>query len=315
MNKPVILIISNKFDFTTDYVCLELQARKTPYLRLNRDEFDQYRVTFDVNSGSITVEITGELFFFDEGTLIAVYYRAPAFLRDIYKPNLPKEEQLYRTQWTAFIKNLVFFEKILWVNNPVTTYKAENKLLQLKYAQKAGLPCPATVVTNNNDIGLEGEKNYIVKSLDTGILRIDDREAFIYSNVVTGDEVKASDLKLSPVILQEYMYPKTDVRVTVAGSKIYAVRILKDNQGIDGDWRREKNSVEFVPFTLPEDILSGCITLVNSLGLAFGAIDLIETNGTFYFLEINPTGEWAWLVDSAGLKIYEGICDCLEGKI
>jgi len=73
--------------------------------------------------------------------------------------------------------------------------------------------------------------------------------------------------------------------------------------------------VKYIPFNLPEAIEKKCIYLVRELGLSFGAIDLIESNTDFYFIEVNPTGEWAWLVETADLKIYEGIVDFLEGKI
>ncbi len=36
--------------------------------------------------------------------------------------------------------------------------------------------------------------------------------------------------------------------------------------------------------------------LMRMLGLAFGAIDLVETADGFLFLEINPTGEWGFLM-------------------
>jgi len=45
--------------------------------------------------------------------------------------------------------------------------------------------------------------------------------------------------------------------------------------------------------------------------LTFGGIDLIESCGKFYFIEVNPTGEWGWLVAAAKQNIYEGICDFL----
>jgi glutathione synthase/RimK-type ligase-like ATP-grasp enzyme len=36
--------------------------------------------------------------------------------------------------------------------------------------------------------------------------------------------------------------------------------------------------------------------LLEALGLNFGAIDLVESKGSYFFIEINPTGEWGWLV-------------------
>jgi glutathione synthase/RimK-type ligase-like ATP-grasp enzyme len=52
---------------------------------------------------------------------------------------------------------------------------------------------------------------------------------------------------------------------------------------------------------------------VNSLGLHFGAIDLIRTkNDGYTFLEINPNGQWAWLDIEMNLGIADAIIDQLK---
>jgi len=56
---------------------------------------------------------------------------------------------------------------------------------------------------------------------------------------------------------------------------------------------------------------------MKAMHLQFGAIDLAFCNDRYYFLEINPTGEWAWLVDAAKLPIDEEIATALieaEGR-
>jgi len=314
VNNVDILIISNSLDFTTDYVCLELDNRKAKYLRLNRDQFNKYQVVCDVGAGTITVEMDNVVYFISQPSLKAIYYRAPIYLRDNYKPGLDERQQLFRTQWTAFIRNLAIFEDIIWVNNPVATFKAENKILQLKYAYNVGFLCPKTVVTNTNAIDLQTNREYIVKSLDTAVLRIGDKEAFVYSNKMQESEIKNSLLELAPVIVQEYINPKIDVRVTVVGETVYTVRIFSKGKGVDGDWRKLKQDLDFIPFCLPPEIEQKCVDLIKLLGLSFGAIDLIESKSDYYFIEVNPTGEWAWLVETAKLKIYKGIVDFLEGK-
>jgi len=43
------------------------------------------------------------------------------------------------------------------------------------------------------------------------------------------------------------------------------------------------------------------------------AIDLIETpQGEFVFLEVNPSGQWGWIADLAGLPIPEAVADMLK---
>jgi glutathione synthase/RimK-type ligase-like ATP-grasp enzyme len=307
-----VLVVSTTSDYTSDYVCLELDQRKTNYLRINRDEFLNYTIIFDISSLILSVKINGETYIISEPRLKSIYYRAPIYLRDIYQPELPAQMQLFRTQWAAFVRNLTVFEKPLWINNPIATYKAENKILQLKYAQMVGLTCPSTYVTNTCPPSVINNIDYIVKSLDTAVLRIDGHEAFVYSNKISGKEIESAQLSLAPVIIQNYIQPKIDLRVTVIGESLYCVKILSDGQGVEGDWRQKKDHVEFIECQLPLDISQSCIDLVKSLGLCFGAIDLIQSNNAMYFLEINPTGEWGWLVQSAGLPIHKTICNYLE---
>lgn len=38
---------------------------------------------------------------------------------------------------------------------------------------------------------------------------------------------------------------------------------------------------------------------MRCLNLNFGAIDLIQRNEEFFFIEINPTGEWGWITNDS----------------
>jgi glutathione synthase/RimK-type ligase-like ATP-grasp enzyme len=65
------------------------------------------------------------------------------------------------------------------------------------------------------------------------------------------------------------------------------------------------------PHELPPELSSRCAELVASLGLEFGAIDLLlEPDGRYWFCEINPNGEWGWLQNS-GLPIAEALASRL----
>lgn len=315
MNEIEILIISNTLDFSTDYICLELDRRDAKYFRLNRDQFNSYKIELHLSTMSLDISSNGKEFYLSENSLKSVYFRAPTFLRDIYQHSIPPEEQLYRSQWAAFIRDLAIFENALWINHPVATYKAENKLLQLKYAGLLGLECPDTTIANFYSKENSSNTNLMIKSIDTGLLRIGDKEAFIYSNLVTSDELRDSYLSSSPIIIQPYLSPKIDLRITVVDNQVAAVKIVMGDKGVEGDWRKYKNQLDFVAFELPHKTKELCVNLVKSLGLTFGAIDMIQSNGKIYFIEINPTGEWGWLVDNSGLQIHKQISDCLQEGI
>ncbi len=310
MTKIKILVISDANDFTTDYVCVELKKRGLNYLRINRNNFNAYKINWDVNGNALTISINNKDYLIDK-SLNSVYYRAPTFLRETFSQSIAPEEQIYNSQWMAFIRNLISFEDALWMNNPVSTYKAENKIYQLLLAQKIGFKIPNTLVANNND-RINNTSLYAVKSIDTAIFKFRKQEGFFYTNIISGDNIRNYDLSLAPVTIQVALEPKLDYRVTVVGNKAFPVKILKGASGVYGDWRKHKNDVKFVFSELPTCITEYCVQLVSSMNLQFGGIDLIYYHNDYYFIELNPTGEWAWLKDAADLPIDREICNILS---
>jgi glutathione synthase/RimK-type ligase-like ATP-grasp enzyme len=55
--------------------------------------------------------------------------------------------------------------------------------------------------------------------------------------------------------------------------------------------------------------------LMSDMKLQFGAIDLALTqSGNYYFLEINPNGQWLWIEDKLGYPISQAVADWLVGN-
>lgn len=184
------------------------------------------------------------------------------------------------------------FDHAAWMNWPQDTYLAESKPYQLLIAHRCGFNIPNTLV--GNVVSNDTNEPIIVKSLDTVLLREGNDCLFTYSTLTEdiSEEASAS----APFMNQEYIKDKIDIRVTIIGNKLYAIRILADGHPIAGDWRiMPKESLQYVNIALPQSIAESCMALTQNLGLAFAAIDLLEREGNYYFLEVNPTGEWGWL--------------------
>jgi glutathione synthase/RimK-type ligase-like ATP-grasp enzyme len=102
----------------------------------------------------------------------------------------------------------------------------------------------------------------------------------------------------SELSVQEYVPKKVELRVTVIGSKTFAVEIhSQEHMDSKHDWRRgDPLQLRHKLVSLPSDVEAHCIELVSTMGLAFSAIDLIRTpEDKYIFLEINPNGQWAWI--------------------
>lgn len=308
MKCPKILLISNRFDFSTDFIAIELKKRNVDFIRINRDELKDYTIKFDPIQPEIIGEHKGYSFTISTKYLKSIYYRAPTFLRDIFQEGLTEEEQLIRTQWTAFVRSLCVFENIKWFNNPTYIYKAEIKPYQLFLANKLGIKIPKTIISNKTiDIGYE---NQAIKSIDTAIVSKGDEEGFVYTEIYKKNELIEKTYS-SPFFIQQGLVPKIDIRVTVIENNVIAIKITSDKD-IDNDWRRYKNELKYTIFELPKKVNDFCINYVKKLNLNFGAIDLIFHNNEYYFIEINPTGEWSWLQQNTGYGIDKIIVNTLN---
>jgi len=64
---------------------------------------------------------------------------------------------------------------------------------------------------------------------------------------------------------------------------------------------------------VPEPVRHGVRELLRGLGLRFAATDFVVTPaGEWYFLDLNPNGQWAWIEQETGLPICAAIADALS---
>ena len=314
-DRRIILLVSNSLDFATDYVVGRLLEHGHPYYRIDTDLLHEDHVSLDPSSRRLKIERGTEQVSIGDENLKSVLYRAPTHLRESSGGRWPPEELLARHQWTAFVRSLCVFENAKWINHPAKTYLAENKPYQLMMAEKLGFIIPKTIIGNvlpGDESNIwHGSNQVAIKAIDSFLLRIDEEDRFFYTQAVRKEEIQDSDISEMPVIMQEYLTNKLDIRVTIIGDCCFACSIFENGKPIDGDWRLAKARAAFEQFDLPHEIKNRCIALVAALGLTFGAIDLVLCNDIYIFIEINPTGEWAWLVDALGLPIDEAIVQSL----
>lgn len=310
MIKPQVLLLSGLYDFSTDLIAAALAEQGVACMRLNREQLPNCRVTLDPVAAVLEVRTpSGIAARLSSTDLRAVLFRQPVFLRNTPSRALSLAEQLERSQWSAFLRGLCVFDGARWMNHPAKTYLAESKPYQLRVAAKLGFNVPRTRIGND----LEGVRAaelgdpLIIKSLDTVLMYDGSDCLFTYSTASDIADWRDEDLYTAPALCQELIRGKTDIRVTVVGESVFAVRVQENGRGIEGDWRmRPRDQVRFMPIELPEDYATLCRRITATLGLSFAAIDLLETGegdkSRIVFVEVNPTGEWGWLV-RCGLPI------------
>lgn len=315
----MILLVTNKRDITTDFVVLELQRRGTPFARLNSEDLPEATVTFQLkpNAG-------WELRFADLALALrdvtAAYYRRPG------TPN-PSELKDKATcdyvvaEWSALLRSIWNVLEGRWLNSPFAILRAEDKARQLGEAVSLGFDIPDTLIGNDFDAAAAfvAKGNAIGKPLRHALLERGATGEVLFTSRL--DALTSADrdaVEIAPVIYQREVRKLCDVRVTVVGSRVFAVAIHSQaHDETEVDWRRgARVDLAHEVTSLPSDVEALCIALVRRLGLRYGAIDLVrDTEGRHWFLEINPNGQWAWIERRTGLPIAAAIVDELMDMV
>ena len=300
----MIIIVTNRQDFTADFLILELQKRHVDYVRFNTEDFPQHvQIVWRIDATGLDGYFSFPKAHVDFKDVHSVWYRRP--VPPVPSPGIndPVAQEFALTESKASLNGIWRTLDCFWVSHPDSLKKAEIKLYQLKIAAQIGFRVWPTILTSNPEAAIafyRGQDSKVVyKPLQGGRLVRGENVSLIYTNPVDLSQAENLDrVAYTPSLLQKYVPKHVEVRVTVIGHKAFAVEIhSQDFTDTQHDWRRGDTArLHHEPHSLPPEIESMCVALVKALGLAFGAIDLVLTpEGEYVFLEINPNGQWAWI--------------------
>ncbi|MBZ9625614.1 hypothetical protein G9F71_022555 [Clostridium sp. FP2] len=302
-----ILIITSSVDLTVDYVINKYNQHALFY-RFNTDYFQDYEIIVGNQEGWI---IKNKYWIINEGEIDAIYYRKPVFPKlDEY--NSMYHNMMYKEILTAIIGIIEVF-KGRCLTKPSILRNAENKIVQMSIAREIGFRLPQSCITNSPN---EARKFYnsnisIVKPISVGKVISGDKIEYIQTNMVDED-FNIEDIRLSPCYFQQYIKKDFEVRVTVINSIFYTVKIDSSDKV---DWRKTSSNNIYNIIELPGEIKEQCSRMLRIMGLDFGAFDFIVSNNEYYFLEVNPNGQWYWLEDILHLDISKSVFEYLAGEV
>jgi hypothetical protein len=113
-------------------------------------------------------------------------------------------------------------------------------------------------------------------------------------------KVMESDLDPAfPWFVTDFVDAARDVTVAVVRDELFAFA-LDRSQFIDQtiDWRQaptEHAHRSWQRIDLPTTLSRNIRAFMAEVGAHYGRLDFLESGGDFVFLEVNFTGEWAWL--------------------
>jgi len=311
-DERAVLVLTQPYDVTADYVVAQLSARDVPVFRCDPGDFPGtlalvaqwgggWRGSLRLPERRVGLQDLG-----------CAYYRRPTAFE--FPAHLTGGERRWATREARMGLGGVLAAHPWWLNHPHDIARAEYKPVQLDTAATMGLSVPPTLITNEPvaaEAFVREHGSAVVKPLGSGVITEAGTAKLIYTNRVSAEEIDDT-VAGTAHLFQQHVDKAYEVRLTVVDDAWFAVRIDGASEASGLDWRTDYNSLSYSVVNVPDAVRQAVRRLLARLRLRFGALDFIVTpHDEWIFLEINPNGQWAWLQDATGLPIAAAIADAL----
>jgi MvdC family ATP-grasp ribosomal peptide maturase len=314
----MILCITHSKDFYNIDIFFEyLTAKNIPYFRLNSDRLNHLQ-KISINEDSF--QLIDEL-----GNTLHSKEVQGVWHRKAWKIEIPEEldedyEQIFLKEYGSLRYNLfTVLENVPWINPFENEMKTDgNKLYQLKIAQKHNLTIPKTIFSNDQEAITaffhEHCNGRAVAKLHGVIAKSMNGESMLSTTLIEESSLEhLSDIAYCPMIFQPYIDKEYELRIVYVDGEFFTGKI---NNSENTDWRVAQGGYFWSAYELPEDIKTGLTSMMKEMGLYIGAIDMIKgRDRNYYFLEVNPQGEWGMLQKELNFPIAQRIADNLIKRI
>jgi hypothetical protein len=289
----VILILTCPVDLHADAVQVHLDRMGVEYTRLNTADLGKPGYLVEAHllvPGGGYVGRLGDIALED---ITCVWHRRPTeFLGD------PDDVAELRAGVGGVLATLQH------LNDPAAM-AAAHKPRQLVLAARCGLNVPVTLITTDpasaEVFAADRDHGAVVKPMSrrvAGLINGADRSGWARAIHLTQARIDKSH----------------DVRLTTADDEWHATAIRSPHL----DWRVDLGKCDYEPLddeAVPREVQVGIIGLMRKLRLRYGALDFaVDRSGRWWFLEVNPNGQWLWLEEATGQPISEVVARALRRR-
>lgn len=321
----MILINSIDGDISTTDVMRWLAHFKTPVIRLgNNDRVTSVTITDDF---TFSIEINNQLSVRSNEIKSYWYRRGQLDLSRSANKKKSRQPELHRqaakyTETDASILLGFLYDKLAGTKKigRIENCTYVNKLIILNKAASFGLAIPPTLVTSSKKELLNFlaiYKEIITKPVAESFYYYSGNYWLpTYTQPVTVAMAKKLPARFGASLFQQKINKKVEIRAFYLNGSYSSMAIFSQNDKKTAtDFRNYnyKKPNRTVPYKLPSTIEEKLTQLMNHLSYESGSIDIIlDQAGIYYFLEINPVGQFGYLSQQCNYKIEKKIAEYLS---
>ncbi|MFC9910772.1 ATP-grasp ribosomal peptide maturase [Streptomyces sp. NPDC127197] len=306
-----VLILTGDQDVTADMVVVHLNASGVPVVRLDPADL--------TGGAALSGEYVHGAFrghLWSAGRLVSMDGLRSVWVR---RPGTPATRVAEPSAWLTEESSQALYGMLRsstarWMNHPDAARRARYKPWQLRLAQRSGLPVPATLITTFPQAARDFAERFpdlVVKPV-SGAHPQEPPRAVPTSRVAPDTDFAA--VAFGPTLLQRRIAKRADIRLTVVGERMLAARkaTAPDADPDEVDVRFATDNRPWRPSDVPARIADGVRTYLREAELSYGAFDFVEdTDGTWWFLECNQSGQFGFVEVDTGQPIARTIAEWL----
>ncbi len=298
----MILVLSfDIYEQGTDPVIDWLLYLKAPFLKISINDLlkkeYQYTLNFEGNTISVNGEIINDL-------VNIIWYRR--FYYD-FELNKNVQSKFYNKLNSEVLSELdtltTFLVKVFKDKKWMPSFEGHrlNKLEELAIARRVGLNVPKSIITNNKkDLTTFFEtctNGIITKATGNKSFYVDGENTyFAFTKAIDKETINNLDDSFFPSFFQEKIQSEFEIRIFALENDFYATAIICSDKlnEIDRKIYYQSDKTHSVPFNLPMEFQQLLTKFMNLSNLNTGCFDILKcTNGLYYFLEVNPVGQYS----------------------
>jgi len=327
----MICIFSGKKDFTTTQVIKWINnLSEYEVIRINYDETPSSQlITFEVINNDFTLKIDDRVVRLNE--IKSVWYRKGKNwllnfqerikIKDHFNFSEYLNDKISSEQYklSEYLHYLIT-SQIPCLGNP--TKNDLNKLIVLEMAKQVGFLVPSFYISNiSSQLKkiLHESKDMVTKAMSDGIYFFDHKQTeygyFSYTETIQVHELEKLREIIGPSFIQKNIRKAFDLRVFFLVDRCFSIAIISQtDQKTKIDFRKynDQKPNRNVPYLISNELEAKICQLFRKLQLNTGSIDfVVDIDNNFYFLEINPVGQFTNFSISCNFNLEKEIAKTL----
>lgn len=237
-----------------------------------------------------------------------------------------KLESIIRTHYQDEMRKLSSY--FFYLKNHATWLNPEgfhniNKLIVLDIAKENGLDIPPSLITDDKKVlkdFIDIHVEVITKPLSESIVYSHDDETLftMYTELITQESVNDLPDTFASSLFQKRIDKEFEIRSFFLNDQFYSMAIFsQNNPKTEVDFRHYDHSTpnRTQCFVLPKGLEIKLRNLMKSLNLVTGSIDILKgKDDKYYFLEVNPVGQFGMVSKPCRYNIEKKIAEYLKDQ-